>query len=324
MVDIPFYSSSSSSASSASSASSHEDDEEEPQNTLKTSTLLHPLLQDAQTRLFFKAQSVVQSDIRYFVPTTILSFSGEEEYETIKKTTWVLDQLRDYVDPAIYKDIATEAFLLCLDSLHAATAGKEGLEPKVWLVKQVMALRDVVRRVGFDDSALGSGVEVPSAYVGGGGGGGGMADTLSLTSLLGAGVGGVGSVLASFGVLGDDTKSKGGVEGVRRAITQSLRVACQGVIEEAAQTICAPLGTSTSSTTHDTKTPTPDPEEFKSAYVETITKIRAFKETEGLVRYVRERVEDEYAVFRLKEEHKGEGKGEVMDEMELRVWLKSV
>ncbi|KAK7024379.1 Golgi transport complex subunit 3 [Paramarasmius palmivorus] len=332
MVDIPFYSSSSS--SSASSHSDSEDDDEEPQN-LKTSTLLHPLLQDAQTRLFFKAQSVVQSDIRYYVPPSSSTFSGDEEYETIKKTTWVLDQLRDYVDPAIYKDIATEALLLCLDSLHAATAGKEGLEPKVWLVKQVMALRDVVGRVGFDGDSGSTSAYEPGAWGAGGVGvGGGVADTLSLTSLLGAGVGGVGSVLASFGVLGDDTKTRaGGVEGVKRAITQSLRVACQGVIEEAAQTICAPLGTlssSTSTTAAPNPTPNPDPEEFKSAYVETITKIRAFKETEGLVRYVRERVEDEYAVFRLKEEHKakgegkGEGKGEVMDEMELRVWLRSI
>ena len=30
--------------------------------------LLQMVLQDAQTRLFFKAQSVIQSDIRYYVP----------------------------------------------------------------------------------------------------------------------------------------------------------------------------------------------------------------------------------------------------------------
>jgi len=31
--------------------------------------LLQMVLQDAQTRLFFKAQSVIQSEIRYYVPT---------------------------------------------------------------------------------------------------------------------------------------------------------------------------------------------------------------------------------------------------------------
>ena len=31
--------------------------------------LLQMVLQDAQTRLFFKAQSVIQSEIRYYTPT---------------------------------------------------------------------------------------------------------------------------------------------------------------------------------------------------------------------------------------------------------------
>lgn len=35
---------------------------------LHISHLLQTVLQDAQTRLFFKAQSVVQSEIRYYVP----------------------------------------------------------------------------------------------------------------------------------------------------------------------------------------------------------------------------------------------------------------
>ena len=35
---------------------------------LHISHLLQMVLQDAQTRLFFKAQSVIQSDIRYYVP----------------------------------------------------------------------------------------------------------------------------------------------------------------------------------------------------------------------------------------------------------------
>lgn len=35
---------------------------------LQISRLLQMVLQDAQTRLFFKAQSVIQSEIRYYVP----------------------------------------------------------------------------------------------------------------------------------------------------------------------------------------------------------------------------------------------------------------
>ena len=36
--------------------------------TLHISHLLQMVLQDAQTRLFFKAQSIIQSEIRYYVP----------------------------------------------------------------------------------------------------------------------------------------------------------------------------------------------------------------------------------------------------------------
>ena len=36
--------------------------------TLHISHLLQMVLQDAQTRLFFKAQSVIQSEIRYYIP----------------------------------------------------------------------------------------------------------------------------------------------------------------------------------------------------------------------------------------------------------------
>ena len=35
---------------------------------LHISRLLQMVLQDAQTRLFFKAQSIIQAEIRYYVP----------------------------------------------------------------------------------------------------------------------------------------------------------------------------------------------------------------------------------------------------------------
>jgi len=39
-----------------------------PLRRLHISQLLQMILQDAQTRLFFKAQAVIQSDIRYYAP----------------------------------------------------------------------------------------------------------------------------------------------------------------------------------------------------------------------------------------------------------------
>jgi conserved oligomeric Golgi complex subunit 3 len=72
-----------SSISSSSSSSASEDEEDELTVDLDTphrrhhtkglsklhiSHLLQMVLQDAQTRLFFKAQAVIQSEVRYFVP----------------------------------------------------------------------------------------------------------------------------------------------------------------------------------------------------------------------------------------------------------------
>jgi len=59
---------------SSSTEDEEDDDEEAIENAtekaggLRISQLLEMVLQDAQTRLFFKAQAVVQSDIRYYVP----------------------------------------------------------------------------------------------------------------------------------------------------------------------------------------------------------------------------------------------------------------
>ena len=47
-----------------------EDDENDDElGRLHIRQLLQMVLQDAQTRLFFKAQAVIQSEIRYYVPT---------------------------------------------------------------------------------------------------------------------------------------------------------------------------------------------------------------------------------------------------------------
>lgn len=100
---------------------------------LHISHLLHMVLQDAQTRLFFKAQSVIQSDIRYYAvkpedleyPAKLMEArSGSSSsaplmekqsihqmftlkgpslgkrdtwFPTLQKAVWVLEQLHDFV-----------------------------------------------------------------------------------------------------------------------------------------------------------------------------------------------------------------------------------
>ncbi|KAF9478351.1 Sec34-domain-containing protein [Pholiota conissans] len=122
---------------------------------LHISHLLQMVLQDAQTRLFFKAQAVIQAEIRHYVPkaeelawpdilvsaenakngneiqekestsqifTNVTALQKKETwYPTLKTTVWVLSQLHDFVKPAIFEDIAQEALAYCRISLVDAS-----------------------------------------------------------------------------------------------------------------------------------------------------------------------------------------------------------
>ncbi|GAA5973108.1 hypothetical protein JCM11641_006272 [Rhodosporidiobolus odoratus] len=109
---------------------------------LRFAVLLDPILQDVQTRLVFRAQAVIQSEVLHFVPSKeeldyparLLRRSGgkgegkgegeleDEEgwYASLRRTRWVLERLRGCVNNAIFTDFASEAFTLCRQSLQAA------------------------------------------------------------------------------------------------------------------------------------------------------------------------------------------------------------
>ncbi|BGP34343.1 Golgi transport complex subunit 3 [Rhodotorula toruloides] len=142
--------------SSPTNPSPEDDDEGEGQAGMRFSILLQSLLQDAQTRLVFRAQAVIQSEVLHYVPspsdldwsdklsTNTRSLGGlweehEEEgggkgrfrvpreermvewYPTLRKTVWVLERLNAYVNDAIFQDFAAEAVTLCLRSLISAS-----------------------------------------------------------------------------------------------------------------------------------------------------------------------------------------------------------
>ncbi|RDB16287.1 Conserved oligomeric Golgi complex subunit 3 [Hypsizygus marmoreus] len=150
---------------------------------LHISHLLQMVLQDAQTRLFFKAQAVIQSDIRYYVPrpedlaypdilvdarkpTTGMEIREKESvsqifrvpsldkqdtwYPTLRKTVWVLSQLHDFVKPAIYEDIAQEAISLCRQSLVSAAEIMRQTKPfdaQLFLARHLLLLRDITQNL---------------------------------------------------------------------------------------------------------------------------------------------------------------------------------
>ncbi|KAI0309583.1 hypothetical protein OF83DRAFT_1179458 [Amylostereum chailletii] len=153
--------------------------------TLHIGQLLQMVLQDAQTRLFFKAQAVIQSEIRYYAPSAddlaypdklvvarrpatgyevrekesvsvLFRTSGadtrETWYPTLSKTVWVLSQLHDFVQPAIFDDLAQEAINLCRQSLSAAAeqlAARNALDGALFLVRHLLILKDMTRTLAL-------------------------------------------------------------------------------------------------------------------------------------------------------------------------------
>ncbi|KAJ7057953.1 Sec34-like family-domain-containing protein [Mycena amicta] len=230
--------------------------------------LLSMVLQDAQTRLFFKAQAVIQSDIRYYVPKAeigdlswpeniILVDGGapldrqDTWYPTVQKTVWVLEQLRDFVNPAIFEDIAQEAVTLCRQSLVLAadmikqrpTAINDSkpaapplppllsntLDGDLFLVRHLLILKEITHNL---DLRLGhaDGPEDVHQYLYG------VGDTLAsmlnrTTSLL------PGALFASLGMPRTDE----GIRDAKHGIDHDLKRVCEEVIATCAAPLCDPL-----------------------------------------------------------------------------------
>ncbi|KAJ7252598.1 Sec34-like family-domain-containing protein [Mycena rebaudengoi] len=235
---------------------------------LHISHLLEMVLQDAQTRLFFKAQSVIQSDIRYYAPKLddlaypdkllgprgptggVLLESKEKEsfsqlfrlptmdkqetwFPTLQKTVWVLAQLHDFVNPAIFEDIAQEAVTLCRQSLILASdmikqrvgSSTSTLDSELFLVRHLLILTEITHNL---DLAQREGEDF--AY--------GVTDTLATmlnrtTSLL------PGALFASLGM----PRGEEGIRDAKHGIDHDLKRVCEEVISECATPIYMPLRT---------------------------------------------------------------------------------
>ncbi|EKM54776.1 uncharacterized protein PHACADRAFT_197206 [Phanerochaete carnosa HHB-10118-sp] len=232
--------------------------------TLHISHLLQMVLQDAQTKLFFKAQSVIQSEIRYYVPkpedlaypdklvaarkpvsgTEIKekeSFSQlfqlksldrqETWYPTLRRTVWVLSQLHDFVKPAIFDDIAQEAVNLCRQSLvNAADTLKSKnppssiLDGQLFLVRHVLILKEITQNLDFASREPERVVDFT-----------GVTDTLAsilgkTTSLL------PNALFASLGMPREESLAD-----VKHGIDHELKRSCEDVITSCADTVCRSL-----------------------------------------------------------------------------------
>ncbi|KAJ8082531.1 Golgi transport complex subunit 3 [Marasmius tenuissimus] len=377
---------------------------------LHISQLLQMILQDAQTRLFFKAQAVVQSDIRHYVPskedmmypgklvTSKRSGSNADSekasvsqlwranengggddretwYPTLKKTVWVLEQLHEFVNPAIFEDIAEEAIALCHGSLQAASdtmltsasntsssnltdvglliEATLPLDSYLFLVRHLLILKEVPAKFGLESSDVVGGSsssgtagrkESVSSFAGFGFGmvdsgvAGGVADTL--TSLL------------SFA--GGDAAGKRTIDGTKRTINQSTRLACESVISMCTDEVCKPLRTWVESVSARAGSVNPSGVTVEEAAAPSISDLcSSFKQrcdiqlrahtgkiklylgekdvADIMTKHVLERVEEDYSWFRqvtwgLKTDGKMDwgGTEQPMDEVSLHIFLRNV
>ncbi|KZT63738.1 Sec34-domain-containing protein [Daedalea quercina L-15889] len=226
--------------------------------------LLQMVLQDAQTRLFFKAQSVIQSDIRYYVPKAedldypqklvsarqpVTGFEMKEKesvsqlfqlksldkqdtwYPTLRKTVWVLSQLHDFVKPAIFDDIAREAVNLCRQSLVSAAGTLRSKAPptstldgQLFLVRHLLILKEMTQNLDLENKNPDRGIDLS-----------GVTETLAsvlgkTTSLL------PNALFTSLGMPSDESMTD-----VRRALDQELKIACEAIIASCANSVTPPL-----------------------------------------------------------------------------------
>lgn len=233
---------------------------------LQVSHLLQMVLQDAQTRLFFKAQSVIQSDIRYYVskaediaypekllkarkPLTGLEIKEKESvsqlfqlktlnkqdtwYPTLGKTVWVLSQLHDFVKPAIFDDLAREAVNLCRQSLvNAAETLKSKSPPgstldgQLFLVRHLLILKELTQNLDLAHTSPERGIDMSGV-------------TETLASALGRTTSFLplpNALLTSLGMPADENMTD-----VRQGIDQELKRACEDVIASCADPVCTPV-----------------------------------------------------------------------------------
>ncbi|KAM5533738.1 hypothetical protein V8D89_012611 [Ganoderma adspersum] len=222
--------------------------------TLHISHLLQMVLQDAQTRLFFKAQSVIQSEIRYYVPKAedlaypdkllaarkplsgteikekqsvsqlfqLKSLDKQETwYPTLQKTVWVLSQLKDFVKPAIFDDLAQEAINYCKQTLVSAAETLKSKNPpssvfdgQLFLARHLLILKEMTQNLDLVHRSVDRRIDLS-----------GVNETLAsmlgrTTSLL------PNALLTSLGMPRDEDLTD-----VRHGIDQELKQACEAVIQ---------------------------------------------------------------------------------------------
>ncbi|PFH50015.1 hypothetical protein AMATHDRAFT_4405 [Amanita thiersii Skay4041] len=270
----------------------HEGSKKDPRR-LHMSQLLQMVLQDAQTRLFFKAQSMIQSDIRHFTPkpediaypeilherrlppTTnelrekditrpVFNLPSIDKKDTwyppLQKTVWILSQLHDFVKPMIFEDIAQEAVALCHQSLVAASdliklrnTNMSVLDANLFLIRHLLILNELMEKLYLAQREAERNSESVGVT------GGIICSSLQVPvtmSRLGPPTNKTSTLFPEtlFTTLGIP-RADGNLQGIKSGVDHELRRACEDVIAHCSTTLCQPLHDWTNRVREYTPTP---------------------------------------------------------------------
>ncbi|KAF8513130.1 Sec34-like family-domain-containing protein [Hysterangium stoloniferum] len=221
--------------------------------------ILQMVLQDAQTRLLFKAQALMESEIRSYKPKQddlaypdklvdngLTDRSGleliEKEdkiirqlfplpslqkqatwYPTLRKTLWILSQLHEFINSAVFSDVSQEAIVFCRQSLKLASEElfaknlpNSYLDGQLFLIRHLLILKDMTANLEFNErGSRGRGV---AGYL----------------DAFGSVIRGTSALLNSTGLFDfGDANSQGEMD-ARIGIDQDLKTSCESMISRCA------------------------------------------------------------------------------------------
>ncbi|OCB87405.1 Sec34-domain-containing protein [Sanghuangporus baumii] len=231
---------------------------------LHISHMLQSVLQDAQTRLLFKAQNVIQAEIRYYVPkpedldhpqklqdafgqshrndetsredgSPFSRLSSFEErgtwYTPLQTMTTILTQLHEFIQPSIFNDIAEEAIGLCRVNLITAasmiatrTSPPEELDAQLFLIRHLLVLKEMIGVLNLGNRSLDGTFELRHVAEA-------LRDMLRSSNFI------------PYAFAGSSAKAQDGSTsgGVKEDVDGDLRRACEFVIQLCARTATQPI-----------------------------------------------------------------------------------
>jgi len=148
-------------------------------------------------------------------------------YPTLRKTLWILSQLHEFINSAVFADVSQEAIAFCRQSLKSASEEllaknlpNSYLDGQLFLIRHLLILKDTTANLEFKER---------------GSRGRDAADA------LGSVIRGTSALLNSTGLFGFGPANSQGEMDARIGIDQDLKTACESMISRCADAATEPV-----------------------------------------------------------------------------------